>query len=286
MRLANHLASASRTVRDRVALLQRGPYWPVAATLATLRASVRLRAPALSYRDADGDWIYREGPRQIASPTLYVSPAAVQDAEAHDIILYGAVVRRGATLIDVGAGVGEHLPALSRAVGPEGKVLAIEAHPGTFRCLQKTVNGSGLHNVLPIFGAASDSSGEVYISNNEVEGHLGNSVGTSGVPVPAFRLDDLLAKHNIDVVDLIKLNIEGAETAALRGLGARLPEIRRLVISCHDFVADQGGDASFRTSADVRALLEAAAFEIESRPGDPRAWVRDYLYATQDNARR
>jgi hypothetical protein len=74
------------------------------------------------------------------------------------------------------------------------------------------------------------------------------------------------------------MNIEGAELVALRGLGAELKNVRNVVIGCHDFLADETGDESYRTKEDVRALLLAAGFVVVGRENDPRPWARDYLY--------
>jgi hypothetical protein len=56
--------------------------------------------------------------------------------------------RPGDVVIDIGAGVGEETLSFSRAVGPKGKVVCVEAHPRTFRCLQKLVRYNQLVNVI------------------------------------------------------------------------------------------------------------------------------------------
>ena len=43
----------------------------------------------------------------------------------------------GDTVVDVGAGMGDDTLVFSRMVGPSGRVFSFEAHPDTFRCLQK-----------------------------------------------------------------------------------------------------------------------------------------------------
>jgi hypothetical protein len=54
---------------------------------------------------------------------------------------------------------------------------------------------------------------------------------------------------------------------------------RRVVVSCHDFVADDGGDPAMRTYEDVEAILRATGRRLSGRPDDPRPWVRCYVYA-------
>jgi Methyltransferase FkbM domain len=96
-----------------------------------------------------------------------------------------------------------------------------------------------------------------------------------------LTLDDVLERLGIVEVDLLKMNIEGAELAALRGF-SRLASVRHVVIACHDYRATQGrGSDAMRTNAAVRTLIEGAGFEIFSRDNDPRPWVRDYVYGTR-----
>ena len=64
-----------------------------------------------------------------------------------------------AAILDIGAGVGEDTLAFSKDVGPGGRVLSVEAHPGTFRMLEKTCaqchEGSKLKGRLSVETLAS-----------------------------------------------------------------------------------------------------------------------------------
>jgi hypothetical protein len=52
-----------------------------------------------------------------------------------------------------------------------------------------------------------------------------------------------------------------------------------MAVSCHDFLADQGGDDSCRTRAFVeRFLIDHGFGVVERRPDDDRDWARSYLY--------
>jgi hypothetical protein len=102
----------------------------------------------------------------------------------------------------------------------------------------------------------------------------------SRVAVRARRLDDVVRELEIEEIDLLKMNIEGAERLALRGMTETLPKIRHLCISCHDFMADRGGPDEMRTRAFVMEFLEARGFVLTTR--DHAAdWVRSYVYGTR-----
>jgi len=120
---------------------------------------------------------------------------------------------------DLGAHVGQYTlgaSPLCRAVH------SFEPVPGTFELLQRNVQVNGLTNVITNQCAVSDSCGQVKI----YEGDLGTMdrsslrapARTSGRSflVPTTSLDAYVAKHGA-VPDLIKIDVEGAEIAVLRG---------------------------------------------------------------------
>src|SRR5579862_5248004 len=84
----------------------------------------------------DGDVIFVDSPRLDYHPSIFASWAnelerVLRDAADHWFGVYQP--RAGDVIVDVGAGKGEDTIAFSRAVGPSGRVLAIEAHPEVFR---------------------------------------------------------------------------------------------------------------------------------------------------------
>jgi len=96
--------------------------------------------------------------------------------------------------------------------------------------------------------------------------------------------DELLEGWELGRVDFLKMNIEGAEAAALAGLGRNAGRVRHVTVSCHDFLADRGGDPANRTSETVRRVLAGYGFTVNGRrPGDRRHWTRFYLYGTKSS---
>jgi len=92
----------------------------------------------------------------------------------------------------------------------------------------------------------------------------------------------MLPELGIERVDLLMMNIEGAETDALRGASGLMGSIRNSVISCHDS-SPATTCRAMRTKADVRALLEDAGFEVTQQE-HRHPWVRDTLYASRPAA--
>ena len=65
--------------------------------------------------------------------------------------------------------------------------------------------------------------------------------------VAGLSLDELVELENVQHIDFLKMNIEGAETMAIRRMDRTLRITRALCIACQDFRADAGEGEFFRT---------------------------------------
>lgn len=258
---------------DRVHPRLLGPIGSVLVTLARgERCVVRRRHDA---------WVHSYRTGTVVQTTLGGASARIQDADTLDLFLFGYVPRPGDTVFDLGAGVGGEVRLLSRLVGAFGRVISVEAHPRVFRCLRQVVELNRLDNVTAVQCAVTGAAGPVWIEDDAA--HLSNSITSdrSGLEVPGETLSGLAGRLGVTRIDLLKLNIEGAELPVLESSLDLLPAVRNIVVSCHDFKADRGGPEWQRTYGPVRALLTAAGYRIRNRPDDPRPWVPYYLYATR-----
>lgn len=244
--------------------------------------SFTYRRPCLVYW-RDGAWIHHYRGAKIPHASLgRAAPPSVFTAAARELFLYEYTPGAGDVVFDIGAGIGAEALLFSRLVGGSGRVVCAEAHPRTYKRLVDLCNVNSLANVTPLQVAVSDADGAVRIS--DLDHHLQNTVlepGDRGIEVPARRLDSIAAELGIRSIDLLKMNIEGAERLAIQGLGALLPSTRHVCISCHDFLADQGGPEELRTKAFVHDFLAEAGFRVTTRDDAPDPWARDYVYAVK-----
>lgn len=260
-----------------VSSLRSQPLQRSAAALVSLALTLQRRAKCVVTIDEEGDWVTRQSEWTIYSPSPHTIRYRDANEAVRDLWCHAYVPRPGDTIVDVGAGVGDDLVVFSRLVGDTGRIVAIEAHPRTYRCLLKTIRANGLKNVHPIHVAVGDVKSVVRIDDGST--HLSARVGAAGVEVPQLDLDTLLQQAGVSNVALLKVNIEGAEWPALKGMATTLRRTRALVVSCHDFVADAGGQPTMRTYSAVRTFLENSGLSIQDRPQDPRPWVKYYCYA-------
>ena len=202
-------------------------------------------------------------------------------SEAKEYWLRHYQPERGDIVFDVGAGRGEDTVAFSRAVGKDGRVVAVEAHPLSFAILKSFCLLNGLTNVIPIHAALMDRPGSVRIADgidSWMESAIEEGDGSNGVEVHAETLDKICYREGITEVAFLKMNIEGAERYALPGMASMMPRIRQICVACHDFRAALGHGERFRTREFVESFLTEHGFLVASREGDPRDYVRDHVF--------
>jgi FkbM family methyltransferase len=194
-------------------------------------------------------------PREYGHHPIFVSPESALaywrwDLKKVDPFLLSMVrelVRKDMQVWDIGANVGLFSFAAA-ALG--AKVLAVEADTWLVNLLHRSAHLNGLP-VSVLSAAVADTVGvaELHLSN---EGRASNSLTGSGRshPVVTVTLDSLLERFGVP--DLLKIDIEGSECAALRG-GSQLlrkqPAIFCEVSQNHDDVARILSEAGYKLYA-------------------------------------
>jgi FkbM family methyltransferase len=103
------------------------------------------------------------------------------------------------------------LAIMARHVGNNGQVICVEAHPRTFRCLQKLVEYKRLENVVTIHCAVSEPDCAETVIQDSSE-YLRNRVGgADGFRVAARTIDSIADELGLSQIHFLKMNIEGAE---------------------------------------------------------------------------
>lgn len=133
--------------------------------------------------------------------------------------------KRGDIIFDVGANIGAYTVPLALRVGNEGHVYAFEALRANYEILLQNIALNALKNVTPVFGAVTDKSGTYEVPEvSERSENMGNyslaSESVGRITIPSLSLDDFVAENSIERINLMKIDIEGSETIALRGAHA------------------------------------------------------------------
>lgn len=174
-------------------------------------------------------WVRRADP-QVGLPI-----ARDRQYEPHLTAKLRSVLGRGAVFVDVGANVGFFTLLAAGRVGPEGRVHAFEARADNVALLRRSLADNGFAQVDVHECAVSDRAGRLaffasgtWYSNGRIVGD--DEAGSEQLPrVPAVALDEVLA--DAPRIDVIKMDIEGAEAKALAGMRGLLRRHRPLLLT-------------------------------------------------------
>ncbi|MCY4060848.1 MAG: FkbM family methyltransferase [Chloroflexi bacterium] len=216
------------------------------------------------------------------------------------------LARPGMVALDIGAHIGYHTRLLARQVGANGRVIALEPHPRTFETLLQ--NTRGMPNVTALQAAASQAAGSAELHDYLLMSASGSlhydqalaqqqraRMGAGDVAprraegfepqryrVDTVAIDDCLDQLAIDRVDIVKMDIEGAELDALRGMRrtiANSPGLA-LVMEYNPAALNAFGHEPVAALAEARGLGFASVEAIEA-DGSLTDWSDPALVARE-----
>jgi FkbM family methyltransferase len=187
--------------------------------------------------------------------------------EPNEFFLLQRILKPGMTFIDAGANMGLYSVFAARRVGPRGMVLAIEPSGRELAILEKNVKLNALSNVRTQRKALSDRAAVVELSVAPLEKSGHNTLGAFAYDtaldhrerVQTEKLDDLVHSEGLSRVDVIKMDIEGAEMAALRGAEETLRQFKPVLLL---ELSDRALQHQETNSLEVLALLDQHGYRI------------------------
>lgn len=171
-------------------------------------------------------------------------------------------VKEGDIVIEIGGHIGTSTLNYSHLVGPTGVVYAIEALPENFAILRKNIERNGITNVK-IFNLAivGDENTKEIVLNSNPYNSGGHSIFKMSVEeeartvCPAMTLKKFIETERIPRVDILQMDIEGAEFDILLNIDkALLASIPQILFEYHDAYAAP------RTHAELVELLRGLGF--------------------------
>jgi FkbM family methyltransferase len=146
------------------------------------------------------------------------------------------------SVLDIGANGGGFPLLLKIEEYKFKKVVCVEMNPNTFNRLQFNIYSNICNEVLCINAALTNSVGKIELvlgkggtSDSIYQDSRVNLRNTKKYEIETRTLDQLIEEHFDSTIDIVKMDIEGAEYAVLLGENARkLEKVRYLIMEIHE----------------------------------------------------
>jgi len=202
---------------------------------------------------------------------LGIALSSIFEVERAEWAFYVRYLRPGMIVFDVGAHVGELSSLFSRFCGQQGQVHAFEPSSASFERLKAICKFPNRENITPNYLALADKEGmvklNVYSDEHSVWNGLsdrpthifGSPVGTERIW--ATTIDTYCAQNGISQIDLLKIDVEGAEYQVLLGAKRVLEEQR---IRCCVFEFSPETLNMVNSPDEIEAYLKQFGYRIQN----------------------
>jgi len=178
--------------------------------------------------------------------------------------LFEKTIKKGNTVLDVGANIGYFTLLSARLVGENGKVFSFEPEPKNFTYLKKNIEINNYHWVSTFQKAVSDQNGvaKLFICDYDTGHHTinrqdgiraysrGRIAKERSIDIETVTLDNFL-REKTNRINAIKMDVEGAEMLALSGM-----------------------DRILKDNKDIKMIAEFFPLLIEKMGSDPKEFIR------------
>ncbi|MEO7524515.1 MAG: FkbM family methyltransferase [Ferruginibacter sp.] len=157
--------------------------------------------------------------------------------------IFKTIIKEGDTVIELGAHIGYISLYYSKLAGTTGKLFVFEPGANNLPYTRANIGHSKIKNIELIEKAVSDENGTAtfYLENitgqsnslvkdyrvtKKIQSKTYTELQKNAVEVETIRLDDFIKQRNIKKLDFIKIDIEGAEYMAIKGMQTILDELK------------------------------------------------------------
>ncbi|NJK70039.1 MAG: FkbM family methyltransferase [Microcoleus sp. CSU_2_2] len=170
----------------------------------------------------------------VAAINFWQKHSGLIDLKTHT--LYSKIIDSDSLVIDLGANVGQFSEGITSAY--QCQCYALEAVPAVYSQIQE-------NRLVKKFNYAISDRNEpltIYISDNRECNSISQEAATvyglqGAISVDGITLETFLKNQKIELIDVLKIDIEGAEEAVFNSTSdATLCNVKQLTIEFHDFV--------------------------------------------------
>ncbi len=152
--------------------------------------------------------------------------------EGYEMNLFQSLLKEGDVMLDIGANMGVYSLISSPKIGKSGKVIAFEPDIDNYTIFKKSITANQFKNVMVYPYAVSNKNEKIYFEKNTFNSgnHQIRKEKTANfqTSIDAVMLDDFL--RNEQKIDIIKIDIQGAEFFAFEGMKELIARFPKLII--------------------------------------------------------
>ena len=176
------------------------------------------------------------------------------------------------TVVCIGAGLGHEAVWLANKI--DGiRYIGVEIQPYLYELLCNTFKQIGQYQAC---GRAINNT-DKHLSLHSAIDYTAVATDEKGyIEVDCITWPDFLAKYRLETIDLLQINIEGAERFLLPMI-ENFSNIKRIIVSAHDFRAERGDGEQYRTRTFVKDYLIDAGYVVSHCGNKPRQM--DWMFA-------
>jgi len=145
--------------------------------------------------------------------------------EEYETEIVKKIIKKGETVVDVGANIGYFTLIFAKLVGKNGKVFAFEPDPSNLDLLKKNIETNGYKNVILVNKALSSKTGttKLFLSDINLGDHMivDAKENRSSIEIDTITGDDYFSGF-MEKINFIKMDIQGAETDSIIGMSSLL----------------------------------------------------------------
>jgi len=159
------------------------------------------------------------------SAALWIDHSERLDEESY----IKSLIKKGDTVVDVGANIGTISLAMAEIVGSNGKIFSIEPNPEIFNYLTQNIELNGLENIIEARCIAlGQNNEEMFLSqfSDDTQNRISNE---GDLRIPVKRLDEVFPNINID---FLKIDVEGYEYNVLKGGESLCKRCKAVYLEC------------------------------------------------------
>ena len=176
-----------------------------------------------------------DGPRGVI-PHYILANGLYEESVIQEIV---NVCPLNGVFLDVGANVGSISIPVAK-FRPDLKVISIEADPSVYEMLVRNVERNSVNNVETVSALVTRSEGVEFIFHRADEdffgmGSIGTKTGNNDLKLKSTTIDKILSVRGVQQVDVMKMDIEGAEYLAFQGAEECLKDLKVAIFEFNDW---------------------------------------------------